>query len=180
MIEAAATCQRNKLKSLSNVTSRLRTVSDGVMLWLRMGVGNKWVILLRCLDVPITMKSVLFTLNLSVLFVTQLEISLRYSPSYVKSVSAVDKDIYTWVSSSYKWWSNLWLWIRELSGLAYSVNNNGPRTEPWGTPENKGTAFEKQFLIFIEWILFIRNGRIQVSAMPDMPYQPERRSRRTE
>ena len=40
-----------------------------------------------------------------------------------------------------------------------------------GTPQNKGTAFEKHFLIFIDWNLFIKNERIQVSAVPDMPYQ---------
>jgi len=31
--------------------------------------------------------------------------------------------------------------ISELSEVVYSVNSSGPRTEPWGTPQNKGTAF---------------------------------------
>ena len=39
------------------------------------------------------------------------------------------------------------------------------------TPQNKGTAFEKHFLIFIDSNLFIKNERIQVSGVPDMPYQ---------
>jgi hypothetical protein len=52
-------------------------------------------------------------------------------------VSAVDKDMYTWVSSAYEWWSNLWLWVSELSGLVYKVNSSGQRTEPLGTPQNK-------------------------------------------
>ena len=96
------------------------------------------------------------------------------------SVSAVNKNMYTWVSSAYKWWSNLWLSIRERSGMAYRVNNIGPRTEALGTSQNKGVAFDKQFLIFIDWNRFSKNERIQVSAVPDMPYQSERRSWRTE
>jgi len=65
---------------------------------------EKLVSLLRCLDVPIMIKSVLLTLNLNQLFVIQPEISLRQSPSCVREiyVSAVDKDMYTWVSSAYK------------------------------------------------------------------------------
>ena len=43
--------------------------------------------------------------ELSLLFVIQPEISLRQSPSCLRerSVSAVDEDMYTWVSSAYKW-----------------------------------------------------------------------------
>ena len=67
--------------------------------------------LLGRLDVPIMMKSVLLALSLSLLFVTHPEISPRESPSCLRerSVSAVDKDMYTWVSSAYKLWCNLWL-----------------------------------------------------------------------
>jgi len=61
-----------------------------------------------------------------------------------RSASAVAEEMFTWVSSAYKWWSNFWLWIRQ-----HRVNSSCPRTEPWGTPENKGTAFEKQFLILL-------------------------------
>ena len=86
------------------------------MLWLRKFTGKKWVRLLRCLDVPIMMKFVWLALSLSLVFVISPEISLRQSPNCLteRSVSAVDKDMYTWVSSAYTWWSNLWLWIREL------------------------------------------------------------------
>jgi len=38
--------------------------------------------------------------------------------------------------------------ISELSGVVYRVNSSGSRTEPWGTPQNKGTAFEKTFPYF--------------------------------
>ena len=81
------------------------------MLWLGTGVGKKRENLLRCLDVPITMKFVLLALRLSQLFVIQREISLTQSPSCSReiSVSAVDKDMYTWVSSVYKRWSKLWV-----------------------------------------------------------------------
>jgi len=62
--------------------------------------------------------------------------------------------------------------------VVYKVNSSCPRTEPMGTPQNKGT--EKQFLIFIDWNLFIKTELIQVSTVPDMPYQSETLSRRTE
>ena len=99
-------------------------------------VGKKWVSLLRCLEVSIMMKSVLLALSRGLLFVTQPEISLRQSPSCLRerSVSVVDKDVYTWVSSAYNWMSNSWLWIRELNGVVYRVNSSGSRTEPWKTP----------------------------------------------
>jgi len=120
MIEAAATCQRNMFSEIKIAikcnTKITYTVSDGVMLWQTMFVGKKWASLLRCLDVPIMMKSVLLALSISLLFVIQPDIPLRQSTSCLRerSVSAVDKDMYTWVSSAYKWWSNLWLWISEL------------------------------------------------------------------
>jgi len=42
---------------------------------------------------------------ISLLFVIQPEISLRQSPSCLRerSVYVVDKNVYTWVSSGYKW-----------------------------------------------------------------------------
>ena len=54
--------------------------------------------------VPITKKSVLSELSLNLLFIVQPEISLRQSPSCLRerSVSSVDKDVYTYVSSAYK------------------------------------------------------------------------------
>jgi len=58
--------------------------------------------------------------------------------------------------------------------VVYRVNRSGARTKPWGTPQNKGTAFERQFLIFIDWYLFIKNDWIQVSAEPNILYQLER------
>ena len=72
-----------------------------------MGVGKKRVNLLRCLDVPIMLKYVLMELSLSLLFVIQPEISLRRSASCLRErlVSDVDKDMYTWVSSTYEWFS---------------------------------------------------------------------------
>ena len=71
-------------------------------------------------------------IELMSLFVIQLEISLRQSPSCLRerSVSPVDKDIHTWVSSAYRWWSNLWLWISGvLSGVLYRVNSSVLRAE---------------------------------------------------
>jgi len=90
-----------------NLTKRKLLVLKYISMYLTpylMDMGKKQVCLLACLDVPITMKSVLLALSLSLLFAIQLDISLRHSPSCVrdKSVSAVDKDFYTWVSSTYK------------------------------------------------------------------------------
>jgi len=50
--------------------------------------------LLHCLDVPIMIKSVLLAWSLSLLFVTQPEISLRQSPSCLRDRlgSAADKE----------------------------------------------------------------------------------------
>jgi len=75
-IEGAATCKRNRFSEIK----------------------------MRCLDVPIMMKSVLLVLSLSLFFVIQPGKSLRQSPSCLRerSVFGVDKDMYTWVSSAYK------------------------------------------------------------------------------
>ena len=90
-----------KLKSLSN---------DGVMLWVMMFVGKKWVSLLHCLDVPIIIKSVLCILSQ----VYYLSSSQSKSPSCVRErfVCVVYKYMYSWVLYAYKWWYNLWFWIR--------------------------------------------------------------------
>jgi len=71
-------------------------------------------------------------LSLSLLYAIQSDISLRQSSSSLREISVyvVDKDTNTWVSSAYKWLSNVWLWIRELSGVLYRVNSSGPRTKP--------------------------------------------------
>ena len=42
---------------------------------------------------------------------------------------------YNWVSSAKKWYlMQEWFPIILLSGVVYSENKRGPRTEPWGTP----------------------------------------------
>ena len=126
------------------------------MLWLRMSVGKKQVRLLRSLNVPIIMIYILSAFSLSLLFVIRPHISMRYSPSYVRerSVPAAYKYMYTCVWSAYKWWSNLLLWIRKLSGVVYIVNISGPRTESWGTPQNMGITTEN-VLIFIEYDTYL-------------------------
>ena len=107
-MEAGATCQRIMFYEIKiarkcniNIT---HGVSYGVMIYLTMFVGKKRVSLLRFLDVPIMMISILLVMSLSLLFVIQAEISLRQSPSCLREISvyAVDKGVYTWVSSAYK------------------------------------------------------------------------------
>ena len=142
------------------------------MLWVMMFVGKNWVSLLHCLDVPIIIKSVLCILSQ----VYYLSSSQSKSPSCVRErfVCVVYKYMYSWVLYAYKWWYNLWFWIRELSGWHTEKNSSGPSTEPWGTQPNKGTTFEKQFMIFIDWNPLFKNELIHVSAVPDMSYQLDR------
>ena len=42
------------------------------------------------------------------------------------------------VSSAYRWYSKPYFLVRSPSGVIYAVKSNGPRTDPWGTPN--GTA----------------------------------------
>jgi len=63
--------------------------------------------------------------------------------------------------------------------VACKVNSSHPRTESLGTPQNMGTASEKN-IICIDSDLFVKNDRIQVSDVSDMAYQSGRRSKRTD
>jgi len=40
--------------------------------------------------------------------------------------------------------------------VVYRVNSSGPRTEPWGTPQNKGTAL---FLLIETYLLRMSGSR---------------------
>jgi len=112
MNTAGATCQRNMFSEIKITVKCYTKIAYSV--WqcdamIKDGheeeISNfTWA------DVPIIMKSVLSALSLSLLFVMQLDISLRRSPSCVRerSMSALDKDMYCWMSSAYQWWSNLW------------------------------------------------------------------------
>jgi len=40
----------------------------------------------------------------------------------------------SWVSSAYWWCWTPWLAITSATGLQYTANNRGPRTDAWGTP----------------------------------------------
>jgi len=40
----------------------------------------------------------------------------------------------SWVSSAYCWWQTWKERVIVAIGEVYVANNNGPRTEPWGTP----------------------------------------------
>jgi len=147
MIEAGETCQRNMfseiniaMKSNTNITYRVwwcdAMNKDG-----RRAETSKFAAWSGCSS----NNEICFgALSLSILLVIHPTISLRQSPSCIRerSVSAVNKDMYTWVSSAYKLWSNLWLWIRELSGVLYKVNSSRPRTEPCRMPQNAGAASE--------------------------------------
>ena len=127
--------------------------------------------MLRCLDVPIMMKSVLLAFYLHLLFVIQPEISLRQSSSCFRegSVTVVDKDMYTWVSSAYNWWSNWWMWMSELSDLVYRVNSSGPRTEPWGTLYSINTGNDNSPSTETVWKHLLRYDVIHARGIPVIP-----------
>ena len=44
------------------------------------------------------------------------------------------KEMYSWVSSAYKWYLREFFEITEPRGVVYRVKSSGPSTEPWGTP----------------------------------------------
>ena len=71
---------------------------DGVMLSRRVFVGKKRVYLLRCLDVPIMMKSVL--LSKSIVFHPARDISETFACLMKISMSAVETTMYDSVSRS--------------------------------------------------------------------------------
>ena len=49
-----------------------------------------------------------------------------------------------------------------------------PRTEPWRTPHEVGSAAGKQFAIFMVWCLQVRYDKNQFRAVPDMPYHNDK------
>ena len=68
-----------KLKSLSKITPRLRTVSDGNVS-LPSSLTGKWLMtLFRCCLVPIIMRSILYGLSFSLLDSIQNKMSVRQS-----------------------------------------------------------------------------------------------------
>jgi len=113
MIEAASTCQRNKFSKLK-IAIKCNTKITYSVWWcdvmtkdVRWQETGKFDPLFGC-----TYNDDIYCLSSSQIY----HWDSHLADLQERSASAVDKDIYTWVSSAYKWWSNLWLWIRELSG----------------------------------------------------------------
>ena len=54
--------------------------------------------------------------------------------------------------SAYKWWLIFSkLEINLLRGCVYKINTRGPRTEPWGTPNDRGIGDDKEPFILTDW-----------------------------
>ena len=65
--------------------------------------------------------------------------------------------------------------ITELNGVVYRVKSNGPKTEPWGTPQEVGSMSEKQLPILMACRLSVRYEVNQLRAVPDIPYHVDKR-----
>ena len=73
---------------------------------------------------------------------------------------------YTAVSSANKWTGDC-----KLSGrsLMYSKNKMGPRTDPWGAPDDTGSSSELSPSRTTVWLLPTRKDSVHLSALPWTP-----------
>jgi len=62
----------------------------------------------------------------------------------------------SWVSSAYCWWKTWKERVIVAIGEVYVANNNGPRTEPWGTPVVHLVRVEEWWPMRTDWVLLDR------------------------
>ena len=65
--------------------------------------------------------------------------------------------------------------MSELSGVVYMTRRMGPRTEPWGTPQERGSEEERLSTQETEKDLLERYDWNQVRALSQIPNQEVRR-----
>ena len=61
------------------------------------------------------------------------------------------KVIEIWISSAWSWYPTPWCLHIFPIATVYWVNRNGPRTDPWGTPNLRGMDFDVEPLILTDW-----------------------------
>ena len=119
-------------------------------------------------------SSVLSLLSLSLLSDIQLSISFKQFSIFIRirfilCSSSVEKDIYNWVLSAYRW--NCMLWRRRISatGDVYNKYRIGPSTDFWGTPHFNSRVSEDFPLIETNWVRSNKYELSHLSALPQMP-----------
>ena len=103
----------------------------------------------RFYEVPRNMDSVLSGLSCSPLRMNhwRTATTTRSVTSMDCCFSCVTKDIYIWVSSAYWWCCSPAFSIMFATGDTWRANKNGPRTDPYSTPNIHGNFSEVELSI---------------------------------
>ena len=129
---------------LSRITPRFLTLfTNGTTLEpICMDVGRS----LSELEVDTRRASVLPSFNCSLFWTIQLCMSFVqcWMISIALSMLHESKEVFSCVSSAKDWCFTGCLAIKSERGLVYMINKTGPRTDPWGTPNDSGTGSESR------------------------------------
>ena len=103
----------------------------------------------RCCFVPMRRNSVLDGLrsNLFKFIQERMSVKVVVSVSRHRAELVGVKEMYSWVSSAYKWYLREFFEITEPRGVVLRVKRSGPSTEPWGTPQERVENAEMESLI---------------------------------
>jgi len=85
------------------------------------------------------------------------------------------KERNSWVSSAQRWWFRQQEEMRVLRGVVYMTKSSGPRTEPWGTPQEDVYQEDKLVSHLTRKQRYDRYDLNQLRTEPWMPNQDERR-----
>ena len=111
-----------------------------------------------CWWVPMTHRSVLLALNLS-MFNRSHSLMLQMAAWMVPRaiwLFTKSKARYSWVSSAYKWKSSPLRLMISPNGEIYARNRRGPRTLPCGTPHLTCTGSDREPFTETRWRLLER------------------------
>jgi len=138
-----------------------------------------WILASCCLR-PIRRNSVLEELRVSRLAVIQEEICCKISCRRLilewKSGGRIERK--SCVSSAYRWWFREFDEIRVLRGVVYMMKSNGPKTEPWGTPQREVCEEDRLPAQLTRNERDDRYDLNQSRTVPWIPNQEDRRERR--